>query len=326
MERIIIREITKEDKQGLVKLYDKVWPETAGSKYGKTSWAVDTSEYKGMLAEKEGVIIGSRMAFHTNMHCGSDRLTCVQFGDSCVDSDFRRCGLFSRMNVAFLESFFKDKNALIYNVSVDASKKAYKKVGWVYIDALMGLFYSPNPLKLLWKIHGNIKKLSGNPTFDRSPIPDVDLIPEELLTLREEQFVIHTTIHDKYDRETIRWRVQTDSGIKLHTDNNGACLYKTGIKDDVKYLVIGEIFLVQYNQSTFNKCLKRIIAMTTPDIVKTSITYAHPLFIFYRRFGFIINPFKRYLNLGIRVNSEIMRVVCYNPDNWALSNIDIDTF
>ncbi len=326
-EDILIRPIETKDKDQLVALYDRVWPETVGTKYGKTSWAVDTSEYKGMLAEKDGVVIGSRMAFKSNVYCGNDKLTCVQFGDSCVDKDFRRYGLFSRMNRAFLETYFKDGRELIYNVSVEASKKAYQKVGWIYIDALSTLFYLPKPIRTLWKIKGNIKKLMGNPEIESSPIPDLADIKEGMLQPREEIMQTERLIHSKYDLETLKWRVGTDSGIRIFCmPELGACFYKIGKKDGLEFLILGDFFPVENTGNVINQLLKGLIEMTKPDVVKAAVTYKHPYYGFLKKYGFFTNPLNRYLNMGVRVNSEIMRLACLNPDNWAISNIDLDTF
>ena len=32
------------------------------------------------------------------------------------------------------------------------------------------------------------------------------------------------------------------------------------------------------------------------------------------------------LNLGVRVVSQNMKEICYRPDNWALTNLDLDTY
>lgn len=325
---IIIRPITIEDKDGLVALYDRVWPETAGTKEGKTKWSIETAEYKGMCAVADGKIIGSRTAFHTNIYLGRQKLTCVQFGDSCVDKDFRRFGLFSRMNLAFLETYFKTGLELIYNISVEASKKAYKKVGWEYIESLSGLMYIPNYIRLLWKIKGDIRKLGGNVVVDSSSIPDVSVIPNSLLEARENAILASgVTIHTKYDQDTLKWRVQTDSGIKLYNEENvGACLYKTGTKNGMKVLVLGELFPVSYDFQSFRKLLKNVVAEHPVDLVTIAITPGHPLVSMYKKFGFFCNPKKKYLNHGVRVNSDLMKAVALNPNNWALSRIDIDTF
>lgn len=324
---IIIRPIIENDKQGLVELYDRVWPETAGTKWGKTSWAVDTSEYKGMCAEKNGQIIGSRFAFHSNIYLGNQKLVCTQFGDSCVDVKYRGYGLFSRMNLEFLKSYFREGNELIYNVSVEASKKAYQKLGWQYIDAFSNLLFFPNCFRTLWKVKGNIKNIGGNPIYDKAAFPDTEKVSEDILELREKIFVEKRLIHTYYDKDTLRWRVKTDSGIKIFYDNClGACLYKTGTKHGLRCLTIGEIFPLEYSQPLVTRILNQIISIEKFDLVNVSITISHPLYKYYRKYGFIHNPMKKYLNLGVRANSEIMRSVAYNPDNWGISTIDVDTF
>lgn len=62
-DNFIISKIKIEDIPGLVKLYNRVWPENSHNRYEKTKWAIVNSKYKGMLAEADGEIIGSRVAF-----------------------------------------------------------------------------------------------------------------------------------------------------------------------------------------------------------------------------------------------------------------------
>ena len=324
---IIIRRITDTDAKGLAELYDRVWPENAGRHLEKTEWAIKTTEFAGFCAECDGLIIGSRSCFHTNIYIGQERYTCVQFGDSCVDEEYRGKGLFSKMNKSFLADFFKTGDEFIYNISVEASRKAYEKLGWNYVDALSKLLLIVNPFSFIRKTKGDIRLLSGNITEDYSAIPDISVFPVELLNHRESLFVDKGLIHTKYDLDTLLWRVSTDSNMKVWYDADlGGCIYKTGHKNGLKYCVIGEVFLVNQRWKNFNRIIRVICRLNNVDVVETSLCHSHPLYSYYKHSGFICNPFKRYLNLGVKVSSERMRSLCYNPTNWALSNLDIDTF
>ena len=324
---IIIRKISLNDKNALAQLYDRVWPEESGRHYDKTAWAVDTSEQSGYCAEAGGRLIGSRACFHANVFIGGTKVTCVQFGNSCVDKDYRRYGLFSRMNKAFMSDFFQTGDELIYNISVDASRKAYEKIGWVYIKSLSNIIYIVHPLSFLFKVKGNIHSLAGNMFVDDSPIPDVDIIPTQMIDLRESIMIKMGLIHNRYDKETLKWRMGTNSGIKLlFKENIGAVFYKTGSKNGLRCCIIGEMFLEKYSKSFFNKMFKAIKEMDNFDIISISITHSHPLYHYFRQKGFLLNPKKPFLNHGIRVESDKMKKICLNPCNWAIADLDIDTF
>ena len=295
-KEIIIRQILLTDKQQLADLYDKVWPESSGSHYQKTSWAIDTSEYHGICAEVDGKIVGSRACFHTNMYMGKKKMKCVQFGDSCVDERYRGIGLFSRMNKEFLAYFFQSGGELIYNISVDASRIAYERVGWVYIQALSHLMYFPKPLSLLFKTKGQIKRLAGNMESDRNSIPNVDVISDELLFKREQILSKDDSLlHNFFDKEAIKWRLGTDSNIKLVYDEKiGACFYKTGNKNGLRCCEIGEMFLFEYTQRCFDNMHKKLMETERFDIMSVVISHAHPLYDFYKKNHYLYNP-KKYV-------------------------------
>ena len=326
-DNITIREITSDDIMQLVSLYDRVWPENAGNFLHKTAWAIKSSDYNGVCAEIENKIIGSRACFYANIYYGDKKISSVQLRDSCVDKKYRRYGLFTRMNKAFLSAYFKTKDELIYNISVDASRKAYEKIGWVYIDSLSNLTRILNICRFLIHSKFNIKKLAGNIVSDKSDIPNVDKIPEELLVIRENLMIESKLLHNRYDRETLRWRVGSDSNIKLlMVEKCGVCFYKTGYKNGLYCCTIGEMFLYEYSYKYLRKVLKQLERIGKFDVINISITHSHPLYKSYRRSKFMLNPKRKYLNHGVRVESEKMKEICLNPDNWAIADLDIDTF
>ena len=327
VEDIIIRQMTPEDKDSLSLLYDRVWPENTGRHFDKTSWAIDTSEYPGVCAATDDKIIGSRACFRANIYQGDRSVTSVQFGDSCVDEGYRRLGLFSRMNKFFIDSFFITGNELIYNVSVAASRKAYEKLGWVYIKSMSTIIKVLHPISLLIKTRGRLNRLVGSIEVDRAPIPDVSAIPDSLFAKREALFENTCILHNRYNKDILRWRLGSNSSIKLlNVREVGACLYKTGIKNDLKCCVIGELFLADYSFRCFRKMIKALKALDRFDIMSISITHAHPLYPMYFRKGFFYNPFRPFLNHGVRVNSDAMKEKCMEPNNWVLSTLDLDTF
>jgi hypothetical protein len=325
---IIIRDITPSDETGLIELYDKVWPETAGEKYGKTKWMLSSSVFYGVCTCVEGKIIGSRPSFYSNVYYGDRKLCAVQCGNSCVDNEYRRYGIFSKMNSLFLQKFFdEDKYDLIYNVSVYASKMAYQKLGWVYIDALAKLTCFANIWSVAWKTKLNIKKLSGKVMYHKKDIPNFDDFDYKLLEIREDYLRKKVNIHTYYNKDFFQWRLHSDSNIAIHkVDNLGVVLYKIGKRKELRIITIGEVFLYDYSKKNIKKVIRSLKKSFDVDIFEIAITEQHPCYPFYRKAGFVINPFKKYLNLGVKVVSDEMKQICLNSQNWALSTLDIDTF
>lgn len=322
---IIVRKIKNEDFDGLVSLYEDVWPNENYDKRAKANFVLNESRGINICAEYNNKIVGSRTSFFINAYYGDKPLNCVQIGDSCVSSECRGKGLFQRMNKQFLREFFPDGD-LIYNISVLQSKISYEKLGWIYIKSLTSIFKIVNPIKTLFKIRFNIKKLTGTRIWDNSQTKIN--IKEALLNIREKQLRELNLIHINYDVTTFNWRQGTHSGIKCFENEYGCVIYKIGSikKSNLVIADIGEIFLYEYDRKHFNKILKDFIKCVKPEILQTSICYKHPLYKYYKRSIFIDNPRHKFLYHGVRVNTDEMRNIALNADNWGICTLDIDTF
>lgn len=326
-KNIIIRKIRLSDQYQLADLYDRVWPEERGHHLEKTKWAISSSEHTGVCAVDGDRIIGSRSCFHTNVKYGGETVDCVQFGDSCVDSDYRGQGLFLKMNQAFLADFYRTGDELIYNVSVDASRRAYEKLGWVYLDSLSKLIKIVRPLSFIRKTKGDIRLLSGNPSFDPAEAPDLSVIPEDLLKVRQSLMIEAGLLFNDYDRKTLDWRMGSGSDIRLfHYPGVGSCCYKVGTKNGLRCCIVGEVFLYDYSFRNLKKVLRILMKGADFDLMETVVSHAHPMYRWFRRMGFLVNPAKVYLNFGVKARSDRMKEISLNPENWALCNMDIDTF
>lgn len=327
-EEIIIRDIKQDDLSTLIDLFDSVWPETAGTYEGKTRWMLSSKPLYGVCACDNDKIVGSRLSFVVNVYFGNTQIKAVQYGNSSVHRDYRRLGIFSKMNREFLKVFFDENdNDLIYNVSVEASKLAYQKLGWVYIDALSKQTYFANIWNVLFKTKFDLRKLSGVIQYDKQDIPLLKTFDYKLLEIREHLFRKSENIHTYYNKSFFEWRLSSDTNIALFSiDGLGTIVYKIGARKALRVITIGEVFLYEYNRKNFRKLIKLLTKELTVDILEVLITDNHPCFKFYKKFGFVSNPFKKYLNLGVKVVSGEMKEICLNPNNWALSSLDIDTF
>lgn len=325
---VVIRKIVPEDLKALIDLYDSVWPVTAGTYEGKTKWMLSSSPLYGVCACDDDKITGARLSFVVNIYFGDKKINSVQYGNSSVHKDYRRLGIFTKMNREFLKVFFdENNNDLIYNVSVEASKLAYQKLGWEYINALSKQTYFANIWNVLLKTKLDIRKLTGNIQYDHQSIPPLDNFDHKLLEVRESNFRKSKNIHTYYSMNFFKWRLNSDTNIAFFTiEGLGTVIYKIGIRNSLRVITIGEVFLYEYNHVNLREIIKLLKKEFKVDIIEVLITDKHPCFSFYKKMGFVSNPFKKYLNLGIKVVSDEMKKICLNPKNWALSSLDIDTF
>ena len=275
---VIVRKVTPEDTNGLIELYEDVWPDVPYDKKNKTEFMLKHSDGISYCAELDGEMVGSRTSFYVNVFSGTRKLICVQICDSCVKKKCRGAGLFTKMNKAFLEDFFVH-GELIYNISEEISRKAYVKLGWNYIKSYTVLSYFPNIIKLFMKLHGDIRKLRTKVKYENHKSVDLSLLDQELLSKREE-FIISgnkNAIHTKYDADTIQWRFLSKSGMAIYKlDNIGAVVFKKGKNDYFSVAEIGEVFLYDYRFDTFNILMKSFQKEARLDVIRVAITIGHP--------------------------------------------------
>lgn len=323
----VIRKVIPSDFDKLVSLYDGVWADVDYDKRKKANFILRESIGIHYCAEADGQIVGSRTSCFQNMYCGKKKLICVQIGDSCVRKDFRGRGLFIKMNQAFLNDFFSEDNKgeLIYNISVFASRKAYEKLGWNYIKSLMALRQLARPFHIAWCTKLRLKHLSVPIKWDKIN-DDVNIDPV-LLQKREELLSNGNLLHICYDENTLKWRMKSKSGIRQFSVNGlGSIIFKRGKRGQLIDIEIGEIFLYDYSKRNLKIILHEFKSVFLPDILTVLISEGHPLKKMYESLGFYSNPKQKYLHHGVRVETDEMKRICYNPHNWAISSLDIDTF
>ena len=324
---ILIRRVTDNDFDGLVELCEEVWPEVDYDKRKKMNFVLRNSNGVSYCAELSGKIVGSRLSFFQNFYWGERKLITVQFSDSCIHQTCRGKGVFINLDKAFLKDFFSQeyKGDLVYNISVMASRRAHEKSGWYYIQSLMKLRKFPQPIQSLYKIGLDYRKLRSH--IEWEPDNDIKPIDHSLLVRREEIFNKIPLLHTRYDEDTLCWRLSADSGIKSYSASGlGYVLYKIGHRRNLIEVELGEMFLYDYTSKAFNLLLKEFIKSIKPDILWLLLSEGHPLYKYYKNAHFFANPRQKYLHHGVRVDTDEMREICYNPMNWAISSLDIDTF
>lgn len=324
MEDFIIRKVTDNDFEALVNLYCSVWPEGKNIHRQKATFVLKESDGVCYCAEKNGQIVGGRTSFYMPFFYGDRKIKCVQFADSCIHESCRRQGLFLKMNTAFLRGFFDENGGeLVYNISVDNSRKAYEKLGWVYIQSLSNFVKYVRPIHMICKARFNPNNLKGAIDYELKNAPDV--INEELFSIREKLMVEKSVLHVKFTKDTFEWRLKSENGIRvLNVPNVGAAVYKVGYKPcGVKALAIGEVFLYHYDNENFNLIEKKLRKTENPDIIIAKFSLSHPLYQILQQAHYKGGHFD---NHGVRVMTDEMRDICLKPEHWAISFLDIDTF
>lgn len=324
MENYIIREVTDGDFDALVDLYCKVWPEGQHIHRQKATFVLRESSGVSYCAEKDGKIVGGRTSFYMPFYYGDRRIKCVQFADSCIDESCRRQGLFLKMNTAFLHGFFEENGGeLVYNISVDNSRKAYEKLGWVYLQSLCSFVKYVRPVHMLWKARFNPQKLHGPVEYDLKN--ELSAVDDKLFGIREKIMEDGKVLHVKYTEDTFAWRLKSGNGLKLlFVPNIGCVIYKVGLKQSgVKALAIGDMFLYNYQLKDFKLLEKELLRKENPDMIIAKFSLSHPLYQIMLNNHYKGNNFD---NHGVKVMTDEMREICLKPENWAISFLDIDTF
>ncbi len=320
-----IRRVTPDDFEGLVTLYNEVWPKVSYDKKKKTNFVINESGGVSYCAEVNGRIMGSRTSYFQNMYYGTRSLKCIEMCDTCVHKSLRGQGIFKKMNTCVLDDFFKGQNGdMIFNISVLASRKGNEKLGWHYINSLMALRKFVRPFHTLFSIGFDIRKLSAPVVWDASS--QIIPINPQLIRARQQVMKSQDLLHIDYDAPTLEWRMKSDSGIKVNESEFGCVVYKQGMRNKLKEVLIGEIFLYDYTYANFKKAVKHLKDLTRPDILSVHISEGHPLRQFYDSSHFMTNPKQKYLHHGVRVESDEMKNIAYNPLCWAISSLDLDTF
>lgn len=322
--RIVIRDITLDDIDELVMLYDTIWPNVNYDKMGKVSFILRSPNGINICAISDGRIIGSRTSLSMNLHYHDTPITCIQYTDSCILKEFRRQGIFHKLNQYSLNQFFRDGD-LIFNISEPASRMSHEKLGWSYINSFVSIFKITNLPSTLLNVNFNIRKLTNNRIWDTDQA-NFEAISQQLLSSRNDN--LHKRLFIKYDNNTLKWRFSSQSGIKVFSSEHGCIIFKIGHIDNtnVRIALIGEIMLHVYDKITVQNIIEKFIRTYHIDILQTYVTIGHPLYKLYRQIGFIHNPKHKFLNFGFRTNKEELHKTGINPMNWGLCTIDLDTF
>ncbi len=323
---IVIRKVNPSDIEKLVALFHEVWPDVSYNKKNKADFVICNSKGINYCAERNGEIVGSRLSFYMNFYMGCKSLSCIQVGDTCTRKDCRGKGILRKLNQAILNDFFlKDNGNIIWNISADAARRVNEKCGWIYINSFLGLVKFARPFHIIKETGFHLSRILGSITWNQES--DIIEIDPNLLSKREALLQEGKLFHINYDIHVLEWRLSSNSGIKMYNDSAfGTVLYKIGSSSGLTFVLIGEVFLLEYTLNEFKGLLESFQKRLKPDIIKVAVSRGHPLLPFYRTCHFFYNPKKRFYNHGVRVETDELKKNAFQPQKWAISMLDVDTF
>lgn len=324
MSEIYIKKFENKDLREVVDLFSLVWELDVKNTEAKTKWAFIEGTKLCLLAKDEnGKIVGVRGGFSWPLIFEKQVMPVYQFHGTCVHPDFRRRGIFKKLNISFIEEAEKEKIKAIFNVSVMKSRMGYEKLGWKYLKTFRRLTLFNKPFQII----NNLKSLKQPSIIDTNFNSEELEIDDILLKKREEVFFDY--IHTKYSQEFLSWRLNNKEAGYIHLKTQGgSIIYKRLKKGIISEIIIGEVFLREYNKKNFKLVIRELLKKEKPTLVCTYIHQNHPCYNYYLTSLFLPNPLQYNLHFGTKCITQENDFLndYYNKNNWALSFMDIDTF
>lgn len=309
--KLKIEELQYSDIDKLVDLFVLVWKNDRKKIMEKTNWAFNNNFSKVLVYENErGEFVAARGAIRWPLMLNGLEYNCYQFHNTCVHPDYRRRGLFTKLNMEFLKLCKSENVDLIFNISLDASRAGYEKLGWKYF----------NGFHRLTKIHLTNKLFS---IFNKNEAKfNTSTIKGNLLFIKNKEF--KNVVHTFYNKTYMSWRLSNvEEKYKIFSIRNNSIIYKIKFFQNMKTLIIGEIFLEQRTYSEFSNILNSLIKYENPVMSYLYIFESHPYYRYFLRFLYFPNFLNYNLNFGIRIINDQINL---HDSNWGLTTLDLDTF
>ncbi len=244
----------------------------------------------------------------------------IQLGGTGVARSHRRQGLFTSMTERFIASAEAEGFSLLFNVSVDAARAGYEKLGWQYIRGFRSHFLFPRPLRAARLVALRSSEASSIAVeAARTPHPAYPDVVGALLVREERLKHLH---HTRYTEETFDWRF---SGTRHCFAGNaliGFCPYMVRRRGPLREVVLGDLWPIDHD---LKGLVRSVVDAEEPDLVTLWMSRSHPYRRSLVRLGFVPDPRKE-LNFGVRPLSAANPPTYLDPDSWACMPADIDTF
>ena len=317
-----IRNANFSDLDEIINLFVLVWGDDRKLVADKTKWAFCNNMKSKVLImlNDYNEIISVRGGMVWPLKINNLNINTYQLHGTCVHPNFRRKGIFSKINNQFVKEVTDDSFQLIFNVSVKTSRLGYEKLGWKYIKGFRRLTKLNNKNNIF-----KTKVLKKNNIINESiGITITSQITNEFLKAREEQFKNY--LHTVYDEAFFKWRLSNkEENYQLYRTQKCVVVYKVKYDNNLKELIIGEVFLLEQKYAYFHQAIKELTKIEKQDLTYTYIFNSHPYYKYYLRLFFAPNPFNYNLNFGTRILGESNQDLLKNK-KWGVSFLDIDTF
>lgn len=311
---IIYKFFSFQDKEGIINLWKEVFHKKQEVSESLIRWFSSEGIGDILLAEDKDSnrIVGSRGIWNWRFQYKGKLIRAVQFGLTSVSNDYRRKGIFSNLNMKYIESEKAKDIDFIYNVSLPKARKGYEKLGWVYIDSLKRI----TRLNLFQGFFGKSEKYKISNSINEE-------ICNIIATIRENnKSDLLSPIHDK---DFLINRLSHKEDYKIYYTNNVVIIYRIKSQFRLKNIFIGEIYCDFNNVANIKNTLNMLHKIENSFFISAYITESHSLHPLEKTLRFR-NIKKKYLSLGIKIlNDRNIRFDQIKKD-IVLSYLDLDTF
>lgn len=300
----------KNELNKVVDLFCIVWGEERVKVEEKTNWAfMNDFSLVVVVKNENNEIIAVRGGIRWPLEYMGKTIQCYQLHGTCVHPNYRRRGIFSKMNLDFVKRVTDEGVELIFNVSVKASRLGYEKIGWKYLKGF----------HRLTKFHPFTKSSA----LDKNT-PTTNALDLNIPLVKRDKEIFHDLVYPDYSEAFISWRLKNNTqNYDIFSHDNSYVIYKVIDKNNKRQLVIGEVFLSENKATVFIKTMTKLLRIIKPQMSVCYIFKHHPYYNFFLLLLFVPNPRNLNLNFGVRNLGE---ATDYTDHKWGLSFLDIDTF
>ena len=234
------------------------------------------------------------------------------------------------LNKEFLKLATSENIYGIFNVSVEASMKGYKKMGWSYLPGFERLINIPNPFQMTSRLIKYYTKRRMNKQeylneiSDNIPCNEIEL--DNLLEYRNRELSNKKLPFCYYDNQTFINRLSNVfAGYKYLYFDNSLVIYKLIIKKSIfKGILIGDILFTDSSTFKYKAILKELTKKENPDFFVTYISKKHPNYRLFKKNHFF-SILNKEMNFGTRIINK-SSIDHFGDYVWQTTILDIDTF
>ena len=324
---LTIRSPEHGDVGAIAKLHSRVWRRPLPEEYEQVSWSyrpVFEGKAPALIAlTSTGVVVGTRPVLPWRLSTANEKpLLAGQLHGTAVAPELRRRGLFSFLTQSLVEELTARQFDLIFNVSVPAARAGNEKLGWDYGRGLRRYVFARPPTRKSG--HQRDRAMATTPVGACAD--------QDLYALLEPSSSRSATerVRTQWTPEVAAWRLARPSAGYLVTEDPAGHRLLTRVMTNGgrRMLTLGTVSTPVPSASILRRLVRSAMAESETSLATSISSVASPLSKALVRIGFVPNPRRPNLNLGVRWLQPLADGD-YPLDpktNWDLRGIDIDTF